>query len=101
MRRRNDGIARRFFVSSFIRVVLVLGLKRTFHLLATYSNLENHPRLIRARQTNPVPKIQLNPRTGLPTTSEQPEDEEESDNEEDADSDDTIGKRTAIVWKPS
>lgn len=33
---------------------------------ATYSNLENHPRLIRARQLNTVPKIQLDPKTGLP-----------------------------------
>ncbi len=34
--------------------------------VATYSNLENHPRLIRARQIRPVPKIQLDPKTGLP-----------------------------------
>ncbi|KAJ7044933.1 Low temperature viability protein-domain-containing protein [Mycena alexandri] len=41
-------------------------------ILTTYSNLENHPRLIRARDPNarvkkPVPKIHLDPRTGLPT----------------------------------
>ncbi|THH02351.1 hypothetical protein EW026_g503 [Hermanssonia centrifuga] len=35
-------------------------------ILTTYSNLENHPRLIRARQIRPVPKIQLDPKTGLP-----------------------------------
>ncbi|EKM61453.1 uncharacterized protein PHACADRAFT_85106 [Phanerochaete carnosa HHB-10118-sp] len=38
-------------------------------ILSTYSNLENHPRLIRARQTKPVPKIQLDPKTGLPTVN--------------------------------
>ena len=35
--------------------------------VATYSNLENHPRLIRARDAKGVPKIKLDPRTGLPT----------------------------------
>jgi len=40
---------------------------------ATYSNLENHPRLIRARDRDlgkkqaPVAKIHLDPRTGLPS----------------------------------
>ncbi|KAJ7147951.1 Low temperature viability protein-domain-containing protein [Mycena filopes] len=43
-------------------------------ILTTYSNLENHPRLIRARDPNapskkPVPKIHLDPRTGLPTVA--------------------------------
>lgn len=33
---------------------------------ATYSNLENHPRLIRARQVKATPKIVLDPKTGLP-----------------------------------
>ncbi|KAK7058613.1 Protein ltv1 [Paramarasmius palmivorus] len=41
-------------------------------ILTTYSNLENHPRLIRARESKPVPKIQLNPKTGLPSISETP-----------------------------
>lgn len=36
-------------------------------ILSTYSNLENHPRLIRARQAKHVPKIQLDPKTGFPT----------------------------------
>ncbi|KAJ3558999.1 hypothetical protein NM688_g603 [Phlebia brevispora] len=35
-------------------------------ILSTYSNLENHPRLIRARRTKPVAKIELDPKTGLP-----------------------------------
>lgn len=40
---------------------------------ATYSNLENHPRLIRAREPKPVPKIRLDPKTGLPSVeSEHP-----------------------------
>ena len=36
------------------------------YLVATYSNLENHPRLIRARQHKSVPRIQLDSKTGLP-----------------------------------
>ncbi|KAJ7492180.1 Low temperature viability protein-domain-containing protein [Mycena latifolia] len=40
-------------------------------ILTTYSNLENHPRLIRARDADArkklVPKIHLDPRTGLPS----------------------------------
>ncbi|RDB28777.1 Protein LTV1 [Hypsizygus marmoreus] len=35
-------------------------------ILTTYSNLENHPRLIRARDPKPVPKITLDPKTGFP-----------------------------------
>jgi protein LTV1 len=34
---------------------------------ATYTNLENHPRLIRARDPKPVPKIVLDRKTGLPS----------------------------------
>ncbi|TFK56510.1 LTV-domain-containing protein [Heliocybe sulcata] len=40
-------------------------------ILTTYSNLENHPRLISSRSTKPVPKIRLDPRTGLPTVGEE------------------------------
>ncbi|KAJ7146221.1 Low temperature viability protein-domain-containing protein [Mycena epipterygia] len=37
-------------------------------ILTTYSNLENHPRLIRTRDPKkPIPKIHLDPRTGLPS----------------------------------
>ncbi|KAI0715091.1 Low temperature viability protein-domain-containing protein [Earliella scabrosa] len=39
-------------------------------ILTTYSNLENHPRLIRARNDKPVPKIRLDPKTGLPSVIE-------------------------------
>ncbi|KIJ28158.1 hypothetical protein M422DRAFT_235698 [Sphaerobolus stellatus SS14] len=72
-------------------------------ILSTYSNLENHPRLIRARQTKPVPKIQLDPRTGMPSMDppkNQPE-SEDSEDDEDGDSDDTIGKpRRATIARP-
>ncbi|KAI0375462.1 LTV-domain-containing protein [Pilatotrama ljubarskyi] len=40
-------------------------------ILTTYSNLENHPRLIKARNTKPVPKIRLDPKTGLPSVVEE------------------------------
>ncbi|KAI0049300.1 Low temperature viability protein [Auriscalpium vulgare] len=36
-------------------------------VLTTHTNLENHPRLIRARQSRPVPQIHLDRRTGLPS----------------------------------
>ncbi|KAL4067347.1 Low temperature viability protein-domain-containing protein [Scleroderma yunnanense] len=36
-------------------------------ILTTYSNLENHPRVIRARMSKHVPKIRLDPHTGLPS----------------------------------
>lgn len=38
-------------------------------MLATHSNLENHPRIIRARLSMPVPKIKLDSRTGLPSVA--------------------------------
>ncbi|CAE6372702.1 unnamed protein product [Rhizoctonia solani] len=38
-------------------------------ILSTYSNLENHPRLILARDRRLVPRIQLHPRTGLPSAT--------------------------------
>ncbi|KAJ6520285.1 Low temperature viability protein-domain-containing protein [Mycena sanguinolenta] len=42
-------------------------------ILTTYSNLENHPRLIRGRDSDHkktvVPKIHLDPRTGFPTVA--------------------------------
>ncbi|KAI0673590.1 Low temperature viability protein-domain-containing protein [Trametes maxima] len=41
-------------------------------ILTTYSNLENHPRLIKARNNNPVPKIRLDPKTGLPFVEGRP-----------------------------
>ncbi|KAF8433548.1 Low temperature viability protein-domain-containing protein [Boletus edulis BED1] len=38
-------------------------------ILTTYSNLENHPRIIRARSSLPVPKIRVDSRTGLPSVA--------------------------------
>ncbi|KAH9943989.1 LTV-domain-containing protein [Epithele typhae] len=40
-------------------------------ILTTYSNLENHPRLIRARNDKPVPRIRLDPKTGLPSVDQE------------------------------
>lgn len=37
------------------------------HISATYTNLENHPRLIRICDAKPVPKIVLDRKTGLPS----------------------------------
>ncbi|KAF5392475.1 hypothetical protein D9757_002263 [Collybiopsis confluens] len=39
-------------------------------ILTTYSNLENHPRLIRVRDSKPVSKIKLDPKTGLPSVAQ-------------------------------
>ncbi len=61
----------------------------------TYSNLENHPKLIRVRDlvsTSSGPKISLNKKTGMPALAEEPQavekaprfkDSEESDEESD------------------
>ncbi|TFY83434.1 hypothetical protein EWM64_g587 [Hericium alpestre] len=59
-------------------------------VLTTHTNLENHPRLIRARDSKPVPRIRLDPKTGLPTvvergksrTSRTPTSPPESDDED-------------------
>ncbi len=37
---------------------------------ATFSNLENHPRVIKARNSKPIPQIRLDPKTGLPSIVE-------------------------------
>jgi hypothetical protein len=39
-------------------------------LSATYSNLENHPRLIQLTQPHGAKKIRLDPKTGLPSVME-------------------------------
>ena len=54
-----------------LEVVFVHGLSVDPPLLATYSNLENHPHLIRARQVKAAPKIQLDPKSGLPVVQEE------------------------------
>ena len=59
------------------------------HFSATYSNLENHPRLIRVRDTKAVRKITLDPKTGLPTTTDPASRKKlESLSEEDGDEED-------------
>ncbi|KAJ3815592.1 Low temperature viability protein-domain-containing protein [Lentinula aff. lateritia] len=58
-------------------------------ILTTYSNLENHPRLIRVRHSKPVPKICLDPKTGLPTVidaASKPAPKHASKNKKDLDS---------------
>jgi protein LTV1 len=57
-----------------------------WRFVATYSNLENHPRLIRVRDAKAVPKIKLDPRTGLPNlTNLTPRKKLEALSEEDGD----------------
>ena len=56
--------------------------------VATYSNLENHPRLLRLTQPRAGKKIHLDPKTGLPyvattTVVELPEISESEDSEDD------------------
>ncbi|EPQ60146.1 LTV-domain-containing protein [Gloeophyllum trabeum ATCC 11539] len=66
-------------------------------ILSTYSNLENHPRMISAR-TKSVPKIRLDPRTGLPSVQEKPERKAKPPKEEvDDDSDLTENERIGPV----
>lgn len=61
----------------------------SMHFAATYSNLENHPRLIRVRDTKAFPKIRLNPKTGLPTITNPPPQKKLGNlSEEDEDEDD-------------
>ncbi|KAK7686584.1 hypothetical protein QCA50_010184 [Cerrena zonata] len=52
-------------------------------ILTTYSNLENHPRLIRASRGDRVPRIRLDPKTGLPFVENQAVKDASSDDEED------------------
>jgi hypothetical protein len=68
MTRRIGGTAKQFCV---ILTTSLIFLFWTNNLIpATYSNLENHPRLIRARQNKPVAKIKLDPKTGFPIVVE-------------------------------
>ncbi|KAG8827263.1 hypothetical protein FRC19_004469 [Serendipita sp. 401] len=50
-------------------------------ILTTYSNLENHPRLLRLTQSKRTKKILLDPRTGLPSVAESEDPEREEQNE--------------------
>lgn len=67
MTREIDGIAKRSSVSDLF---IFLCPFLTHLPKATYSNLENHPRMIQARDGKPVPKIKLDSRTGLPTVGD-------------------------------
>ena len=63
---KTDGIAKPFLVCFLTLFVDTPDNLSTYLVKATYSNLENHPRLIRARDTQKATKIQLDPKTGLP-----------------------------------
>jgi hypothetical protein len=61
-----DGIARPSSVSA-----PELNCYSSAHISkATYSNLENHPRLIRMRESKPDSKIRLDHRTGFPASAD-------------------------------
>ncbi|KAF8526308.1 LTV-domain-containing protein [Hysterangium stoloniferum] len=74
-------------------------------ILTTYTNLENHPRLIRAKdlETKAVPKIKLDPKTGLPfvqqsASHQRQEKEAEADSDEEEEyTDDDRPSRTTIT----
>jgi protein LTV1 len=52
-------------------VLTVRDIFNDLYVAATYSNTENHPRLIRARDTSLISKIRLDPRTGIPVAANQ------------------------------
>lgn len=54
----------------YVRSLSVIESASDDHSTATFSNLENHPRVIKARNSKPVPKIRLDPKTGLPSVVE-------------------------------
>ncbi|KAI0639864.1 Low temperature viability protein-domain-containing protein [Trametes polyzona] len=72
-------------------------------ILTTYSNLENHPRLIKARQNKPVPKIRLDPKTGLPSVVEEQgarkQRQPDSSATDDEDEDDSRPVRVTVARK--
>lgn len=63
---RTDGIAKRFWVGVSTPRFVAISFKPLFFPQATYTNIENHPRLIRARDPRPTPKIVFDRKTGLP-----------------------------------
>ncbi|TFY68604.1 hypothetical protein EVJ58_g912 [Rhodofomes roseus] len=66
-------------------------------ILTTYSNLENHPRLIKARQDKPVRKIRLDPKTGLPIVDgKQPHSRTTADSASESESEDDSRPRVTI-----
>jgi len=73
-------------------------------ILSTYTNLENHPRLIRVRDQKPVPKIALDRKTGLPTLVDIFQDPQKIKNtviintsDESEDSDNDVPRRETIT----
>lgn len=68
--RRSVGTARQFSVRTLGRTPDASFSSNASQTTGTYSNLENHPRLIRVRDSRKTPKIRLDPSTGLPLTSE-------------------------------
>lgn len=68
-------------------------------ILTTYSNLENHPRLIRVRQQRPVPKITIDPKTGLPIVKSKshPDQSASSDDDDDDDEEADHPQRVTIT----
>lgn len=67
------------------------------YFAATYSNLENHPRLIRARDTKAILKIKLDPKTGLPTVANPPPRKKLEDVSEEGEDEEDKGKSFASV----
>jgi len=58
-------------------------------ILSTYSNLDNHPRIIRARgtKTTPVTKIKLDPKTGFPIVLSSSTNAQDEDSDSGSDTD--------------
>ncbi|KZT72926.1 LTV-domain-containing protein [Daedalea quercina L-15889] len=70
-------------------------------ILTTYSNLENHPRLIKARQDKLVPKIRLDPKTGLPVvTGKLRQSRISTDSSSESDSEDDTRLQRTTVSRP-
>ncbi|KAH8119968.1 Low temperature viability protein [Phellopilus nigrolimitatus] len=69
-------------------------------ILSTYSNLENHPRLIRARETKSVPKIYLDPKTGLPSVKPAKDEKRSTANVANGDVSETIQPARVTVARP-
>ncbi|KAH9929688.1 Low temperature viability protein-domain-containing protein [Fomitopsis serialis] len=70
-------------------------------LVATYSNLENHPRLIKARQDKLIARIRLDPKTGLPVVDgKQPQSRPPTDSTSESESEDDSRVQRITVSRP-
>ncbi|KXN88909.1 Protein LTV1 [Leucoagaricus sp. SymC.cos] len=65
-------------------------------ILTTYSNLENHPRIIRVNIPKSVPKISLDPKTGFPLVNDLPSSNSRRGSSAEDDSNDTEAESTAV-----